>query len=120
MRLLPPKQVRQRVKPSPAGASLPVAETREMTRVLLTDDEKEFWHASAEALRIAKYNVCECASGEEAMARLKRETYDVVLTDFRMPGMSGVDLLREAVRRIPNAIFIVLTAYGSMESAIEA
>src|SRR5207247_11189304 len=52
--------------------------------------------------------------------KIRKRTIDVLLTDLRMPGRSGMELLREAASRTPEAILIVLTAYGSLETAIEA
>jgi DNA-binding NtrC family response regulator len=91
-----------------------------MARILIADDETGFRSAIAEALREARHDVIECSSGDEAHARLQREPFDVVLSDLRMPGKGGIDLLKEAALRLPDAILIVFTAYGSMESALDA
>jgi DNA-binding NtrC family response regulator len=91
-----------------------------MARILLADDERDFRVAVAEALRAAGHEVVQVGTADEAMGILARDAFDVLLTDLRMPGRSGLDLLREAASKLPDAILIVLTAYGSMESAIEA
>jgi two-component system response regulator AtoC len=91
-----------------------------MPRILLADDERDFRSAVAEALRNADHQVQECSTADEAIARIRKEAFDVLLTDLRMPGKSGMDLLREASQRMPDAILVVLTAYGSLETAIEA
>lgn len=91
-----------------------------MARILLADDERDFRASVAEALRGASYDVFECSTADEALAKIRRETFDVLLTDLRMPGKSGIELLREAATRMPDAILVVLTAYGSLETAIEA
>jgi DNA-binding NtrC family response regulator len=91
-----------------------------MARILLVDDERDFRASVAEALQSASHQVHECSSADEAVSLVRKETFDVLLTDLRMPGRSGMELLREAALRMPDAILMVLTAYGSMETAIEA
>ena len=91
-----------------------------MARILLADDERDFRISVAEAFRQSGHQVTECASADEALAKIRKGTIDVLLTDLRMPGRSGIELLREAAARTPDAILIVLTAYGSLETAIEA
>ncbi len=91
-----------------------------MARVLLVDDERDFRSAVAFVLRSARHVVFECASAAEAMAEVERESFDVVLADLRMPGGSGLEVLRAASSRSPGSILVVLTAYGSLESAIDA
>jgi DNA-binding NtrC family response regulator len=91
-----------------------------MARILIADDEQDFRASVAESLRDAGHDVRECATADDAIAALREETVDVLLTDLRMPGRSGIELLREAAARMPDAILIVLTAYGSLDTAIEA
>ncbi len=91
-----------------------------MARILVTDDETDFRRSLAAALRGAGHDVAEGASGDEAIDRLQRETYDLVMSDLRMPGPDGLKVLREAAGRLPDCLFVVMTAYGSLESAIEA
>ncbi|MBI3758727.1 MAG: sigma-54-dependent Fis family transcriptional regulator [Deltaproteobacteria bacterium] len=91
-----------------------------MARVLVVDDEIDFRRSVADALRDAGHDVYEGGDAEEAIARLANETFDILLTDLRMPGAGGIALLREASLRTPDCILIVMTAYGSLETAIEA
>src|SRR5262249_15849279 len=91
-----------------------------MAHVLVVDDELDFRGAVAESLRDARHAVDECGSADEANRLLQRENYDLILTDLRMPGRGGIELLREAAARMPDCILIVMTAYGSLETAIEA
>jgi DNA-binding NtrC family response regulator len=91
-----------------------------MARILLADDERDFRLSVAEALRIGGHEVVSFGTADEALAALRKDPFDVLLTDLRMPGRSGLDLLREAAEQWPDSILIVLTAYGSLESAIEA
>jgi DNA-binding NtrC family response regulator len=92
-----------------------------LKRVLLVDDERDFRSMVAERLKQEAYTVEECETATEAISRMRTETFDVILTDLRMPGKeTGVDLLKEATMRLPDAILIVMTAYASLESAIES
>ena len=63
--------------------------------------------------------VC-AASGEEGLATLDREPFDLVLTDLMLPGVSGLDVLRQSKAQFPGTAVIVLTAFGSVETAVEA
>jgi len=89
-------------------------------RILIVDDEEDFRNSAAEALGLAGHDVCPCATGDEARSRIEKETFDCVLTDLRLPGTGGLDLLRLAASRMPDCILIVMTAYASLESAVEA
>ncbi|MBI2893446.1 MAG: sigma-54-dependent Fis family transcriptional regulator, partial [Deltaproteobacteria bacterium] len=71
-------------------------------------------------LRKGGYDVELAASGQEALVRLEAGGIDVVLTDIRMPRMGGLDLLKEAQNRGSSATFIVMSAYGSLDLAIDA
>jgi DNA-binding NtrC family response regulator len=89
-------------------------------RILFVDDEEGFRTLAVEALRMAGHDVESCATGDEACAKLEREAFDLLVTDLRMPGRSGIEVLRTASARMPDGVLIVLTAYASVETAIEA
>lgn len=91
-----------------------------MARILLVDDEVDFRHSAAEALRDAGQDVSEAGSAEEAARLLLSSSFNVILTDLRMPGQSGIQVLREAAVRMPDCVLIVMTAFGTLETAIEA
>jgi DNA-binding response OmpR family regulator len=91
----------------------------ETPRVLMVDDEKEFLDALVKLLRRRNMNVTGAASGKEALDRLKTEPVDVVILDFMMPGMSGIETLKEMKRGWPDVEGIMLTAVGSVESGLE-
>ncbi len=91
-----------------------------MVRLLLIDDEYDFRRALAEYFRLAGYDVVEGATTREGVARAEAEAFDVVVADLRMPGASGLEVLRAASMRSPTTILVVLTAYGSLDTAIEA
>jgi len=91
-----------------------------MTRILLVDDERGFRRSVADALRDAGHDVVDCGSAAQALAAMEKEGFDVLLTDLRMPAQSGLELLKAASAQLPDCALIVLTAYGSIETAVEA
>ncbi len=92
----------------------------ETTTILIVDDEPRVLDA-LEAILAAEFRVLRAGHGEEALARLAAEPdVAVIVTDHRMPGMTGVELLRRSQERTPDAIRIVLTAYTDVDSLMEA
>ncbi len=89
-------------------------------RVLVVDDQRNMRVTTAIVLRQAGFEVAEADSGAAALERLGAEPFDVVLTDLRMGGVDGMDVLRGALEISPSVQVIVMTAYGSIESAVEA
>jgi two-component system response regulator AtoC len=88
--------------------------------VLIVDDEESLRHLLSVFLRDHGYAARAVANGEEALKELAARDYDLVLSDVRMPRMDGLALLREAQRLHPELTFIVMTAYGTHDTAIEA
>ncbi|MBW2028695.1 MAG: response regulator [Deltaproteobacteria bacterium] len=89
------------------------------TRVLLVDDEKHFVELLAERLALRGYDVETTLSGEEAVDKIEHYNYDVIILDVAMPGMDGVETLREIKRRKPLIEVIMLTGHATVESAVE-
>jgi len=89
-------------------------------RVLVVDDQRNMRATTAIVLRSAGHTVDEAEDGAAALVRLQQEAFDVVLTDLRMPTVDGMELLREAQRLSPETQVIVMTAYGTIDSAVEA
>lgn len=89
-------------------------------RVLVVDDEPLVRDFLAEALERIGHRPEAVANGEQAIERLAREPYDLIISDLKMPGVSGLEVLDEAVRRQPDVPFIMLTAHGSIENAVDA
>ncbi|HEX8393268.1 MAG TPA: sigma-54 dependent transcriptional regulator [Longimicrobium sp.] len=89
-------------------------------RVLVVDDQQIVRDLVAEVMRQAGYAVDTAPSGEEALRALDREMYDLVLLDINLPGVSGMDVLGAARALQMDAEFIMLTGFGSVESAVEA
>ncbi len=88
--------------------------------ILVIDDEKNIREGLAEYLRMDGYDVLLAADGKEGAQAIERGDMDLVITDLRMPGMSGSELLRLVVSRYPSVPVIVLTGHGTVEDAVEA
>lgn len=91
-----------------------------MISVLLVDDQRALRRSLALMLDAKGFRTEQAASGEEALAKAGTQPFDVIVTDMRMEGMSGIDLLRALRARGSNTPVVVITAYGSIESAVEA
>jgi DNA-binding response OmpR family regulator len=89
-------------------------------RILVVDDEEVTRLSLAEILSLEGYQVASAGSGEEALQKLEKETFDLVLADLVMKEVDGLQVM-EAVKRLsPETVVIMLTAYGTLESAIRA
>ncbi len=91
-----------------------------MARILVVDDEPPFRALLRDILEGAGHGVTEARDGAEALAFLERTTYDLVLTDRRMPAVDGLELLRRVRARTSPPPVVVLTAHGSIPEAVEA
>lgn len=91
-----------------------------MARILVVDDEVGFREFIAEALEIHGHEVEQAGDGLEAQNILKKRTFQVILTDLKMPRMNGVELLGWLKSEQPEIEVIMLTAHGSVETAVEA
>ncbi len=89
-------------------------------KLLIVDDEVLQRGMLAGFLRKQGFEVREASSGEEALEQLAREGADAVLSDQRMPGMGGLELLRRVRERNPEISVLLLTAFGSIENAVQA
>ena len=89
-------------------------------RILVVDDEEMNRDLLQQILEREGYQVATAADGREALALLRQETFHVVLTDLKMPGMTGVEVIRELKTLAPFTMGIIHTAYGSVETAVEA
>jgi DNA-binding NtrC family response regulator len=88
-------------------------------RILIVDDEKDFTESLAERLALRDYDVSTSFSGEEALEKLKTYNLDVVILDVQMPGLDGIETLREIKRIKPLTEVIMLTAHATVETAIK-
>jgi DNA-binding response OmpR family regulator len=92
----------------------------ETANVLVVDDEGANRYSVCKTLQKVGYYVSEAADGHDALDLLSKQQFDVVLTDIKMPGIDGVDLLRKIKEQSPDAIVILMTGYASLSSAVEA
>jgi DNA-binding NtrC family response regulator len=91
-----------------------------MAKVLVVEDDNLMRESTEETLRRAGYDVSAVVSAEEAIEVFQRGHFDVVLTDLRLPGMSGVELLDRVSAVSPDVPVVVITAYATVESAVDA
>jgi len=89
-------------------------------RILVVDDERSMRELLQIVLRREGHQVRLAEDGHAAVAELEREPVDVLISDIKMPGMTGVDVLREAKRIDPDIVGIMVTAYASTDTAVEA
>lgn len=89
-------------------------------RILIADDEPGIRRTLVDIFRRVGYHPSEATSGTEALQKLQTESFDLVLLDLNMPGMSGTAVLTEARPHAPNTVFIIITAYATLDSAIVA
>ena len=101
-------------------STAPRAAAAPAPRVLIVDDQRNMRTTTALVLRQAGYDVAEADSGEAALSRLLAEPFDVVLTDLKMAPLDGLDVLRGALEISPTTQVIVMTGYGTVESAVAA
>ncbi|MFQ5693029.1 MAG: response regulator, partial [Nitrospinota bacterium] len=89
-------------------------------RALIVDDEEEESLLIQEMLEMDGYETVTAATGEEALRAFEDARFDIVLSDLRMPGMDGIDLIRQIHEKDPYVAAIVFTGYGSQEQVIKA
>jgi len=88
--------------------------------ILVVDDEKAARKSLADILRLEGYDVNAVEDGPSALKLLKEQAVDLMLLDIRMPGTDGIEVMQQATEISPDTQIIMLTAHGSMESAIES
>jgi len=88
--------------------------------ILVVDDEKNIREGLGEYLRLDGYDVALAADGKEGVLAADRGDVDLVITDLRMPGLSGGELLKHVASRYPSVPVIVLTGHGTVEDAVDA
>ncbi len=88
--------------------------------ILIVDDEKNIREGIGEYFRLSGFEVSQAQDGDEAIKRLDQGDVDLVVTDLRMPKVSGEDVLKYAVAHYPTTPVIMLTGHGTVENAVEA
>ncbi len=89
-------------------------------RIMVIDDEKVVVDMTKMALTHYGYVVESFLNGESALARLKEEKFDVIITDFKMKGIDGMEVLRTVKEQYPQTKVIMITAFANLDTAIEA
>lgn len=89
-------------------------------RILVVDDEVVLMQALCDTLRERGFEAVGFTGGEPALAALRKQPFDLVLTDLMMPDMDGITLLREAAEIDPNLVVVIMTGQASVDSAVEA
>ena len=99
---------------------LPVDPKPHRPRLLVVDDDVNVRKTLLDALEFSGYNAQGAEDGEAALALLREAAFDLLLVDLKMPGVDGIELIRRAKSLHPQARIIILTGYGTKETAIEA
>lgn len=88
-------------------------------RILLVDDEADFVETMTKRFRIRKMPVASAGSGAEALALMDEQDFDVVILDVRMPGMDGLEVLRQIRAKRPLTEVIMLTGHASLDAGMQ-
>ena len=88
--------------------------------ILLVDDEVNFLNALSQRFEARGFKVDAVTSGEEALEKVKGKNYNIVILDLIMPGIGGIDVLRNIKKNYPNLPVIILTGQGTTEDAVQA
>ena len=91
-----------------------------MEKILIVDDEKSMRDVLAIMLKRAGYAVSEAGDGEEAIGQVQKDIYDLVITDLKMPKADGLEVLKAVKEHSPGTVVLMITAFASPESAVEA
>lgn len=91
-----------------------------MSKILVVDDDEQMREGIVEMLTREGYTVSDVGSGAEALEKIKKEDFDVILTDLIMPGIDGMEVLRQTKKLKPAVRVIMITGFGTIENAVEA
>ena len=90
-----------------------------MQTILIVDDDKSIRY-SLKRMMEEKYSILTAQNGEEALDQVKENSPDLIIMDIKMPGRNGIDVLKEIKSIDPKSLVIIMTAFGTTETAIEA
>jgi DNA-binding NtrC family response regulator len=94
--------------------------SKSLQKILIVDDDPKILDVIASVLRDGGYTVDTAANGTKAIRSVDTESYDLVVTDLKMPEVDGMMVLKHVVDRSPDTMCIILTGYGTIEGAVEA
>jgi excisionase family DNA binding protein len=103
-----------------AGSLATESQLPRHARILVVDDEASIRDLLSKTLALAEYDIDTAPDGRTAVGRLRAGQYDLLITDLKMPGMDGLTLIREARQLSPTLPVVIITAYSTEASAIEA
>jgi DNA-binding NtrC family response regulator len=89
-------------------------------KVLIIDDDESMRIGCQQALELGGFSFAAVPNGDQALAKIRQESFDVALLDLKMPGLPGMEVLRRLKEESPNTAVIVITGYGTIDSAVEA
>jgi DNA-binding NtrC family response regulator len=89
-------------------------------RVLIVDDERSIRLTLSQTIESMGFEMAAAMTGEEALACIAAEPFDLVLLDIRLPGLDGIEVLRQLVAEQPHLKVIIITAHGTVDNAVEA
>ncbi|UJS18087.1 MAG: diguanylate cyclase [Candidatus Jettenia sp.] len=95
-------------------------EAKEPIRILIVDDEEIIRDLLYDTLSQTGYKVKVAINGRDAVKQIENEPFEIVITDLRMPGISGIELLQYVLKMNPDVCVLIMTAYGTVESAVNA
>jgi len=92
----------------------------DQSRILIVDDEEAMRDACGQVLSPEGFSLQEASSGDKALEAIRRESFDLVILDLKMPGVDGIEILKILQQESPGTAAVVITGYPSVESAVEA
>jgi DNA-binding NtrC family response regulator len=89
-------------------------------KILIIDDSPEILSLFSEFLKGEGYEVDTCLEGNSGISMVEKNDYDLIITDLKMPGIDGMEVLKNVLRQSPDSICIILTGHGTVKAAVEA
>jgi len=89
-------------------------------RILIVDDDKTLSRSLVDWFESENHHVYSAASGEEAVQKIEQDSFDIILSDLKMPGIDGLEVLRQVKQAHPTTEVIIMTGYGTVETAVNA
>jgi DNA-binding NtrC family response regulator len=91
-----------------------------MQKILVLDDEKNIRLTIKRCLESPEISIDDAINGEEALNKLKADTFDLLLLDLKLPGIDGMEILRIVKSQYPDMKVIIISAHGTIQTAVEA
>src|SRR5512145_179986 len=94
--------------------------SEEPNKILVVDDSPQISKALSDLLSASGYSVRTAPSAERALQILESATFDLIITDLKMTGMTGIDLAKQVLQKTPGLPVVILTGFGDMDSVVNA